>query len=200
MNSNTLIGAAIGAAAVGIGLFAGWLLFGGDAPEPQRAAAPEPAPLTGAAAAEAAYGRGDMEGAFNRLLPLAEAGDALAMQRIGYMYSEGLSIQRDIDSAIDWLDRAVDAGNDDAQILLLRLLNERAASQGGEGAQAVADLERAAALGDPQAQAVIGSYYLAGVQGLPRDLERAIDLLTAAAEAGDPRADAKGGAKRSGKV
>ncbi len=193
MNSNTLIGAAIGAGAVGLGLLGGWLLFGGETSTPAPAASQggvssATAPLTGIAAAEAAYGQGDLETAFNLLVPLAEGGDALAMQRIGYMYSEGLFVQRDIGSAIEWLERAVDAGNDNARTLLVQLLNQRAESEGGAGAQAVADLERAAALGDPQAQAVIGSYYLVGAEGLPRDPARAIELLTVAGEAGDVRA------------
>ena len=191
MNSNTLMGAAIGAGAVGIGLFAGWLFFGNDARPAQpgiSAAGVQAAPLTGLAAAEAAYGRDDLEEAFNLLLPLAEEGDALAMQRVGFMYSEGMFVQRDIGSAIDWLDRAVEAGNDNARTLLVQLLNLRAESEGGSGAQAVADLERAAALGDAGAQAVVGSYYLTGSEGLPRNPERAIELLTAAGEAGDVRA------------
>ena len=185
MNSNTLVGAAIGAGAVGLGLLAGWLLFGqGDTPAPSAAEVQ----ASGMAAAEAAYAQGDLAGAFERLAPLAEGGDPQAMQRLGYMYAEGLHVSRDRDLAIQWLDRAERAGNAASQPLLAQLLRERSEEAGGRGSAAVVDLERAAGLGDPTAQAIMGSYYLVGAEGVARDQRRALELLTSAAEAGDVRA------------
>jgi hypothetical protein len=185
MNSNTLVGAAIGAAAVGLGLLAGWLLFGGDSGRAPVQPASE-VRASEMAEAEAAYARGDLAG--DLLVPLAEGGDAQAMQRVGYMYAEGLHVEADRDLAIVWLDRAERAGNATAQTLLAELLRARSQEAGGSGPEAVADLERAAGLGDASAQAVLGSFYLVGAEGVTRDQRRAIELLTSAAEAGDVRA------------
>lgn len=173
----------IAAAAVILGLGLGWLLFGRQAAPPAPA---EPAPTM--EQAEEAYGRGELGRAFELLQPLAEGGDALAMQRLGYMYAEGLHVEEDRETAISWLSRAVDAGNAAAGELLGQLLRTRALELGEDDPAAQRDLARAARLGDVEASALVGSYHLAGAMGFNQDYERATALLTRAAEGGDPRA------------
>jgi TPR repeat protein len=52
--------------------------------------------------------------AFTCLLPCAEAGDAEAQVHIGFLYSMGLGVNRDLLKAIDWLRRAIAQGRGDA--------------------------------------------------------------------------------------
>ena len=57
--------------------------------------------------AEEAYAREDYAQTFEILLPLAKAGEPLAEYRIGMMLNSGTGVERDVDEAITWLQRAV---------------------------------------------------------------------------------------------
>jgi len=68
--------------------------------------------------AYAAYEAGDYETAFKELLPLAEAGDAKAQYRLGWMYTEGLGVQQDYAEAFMWYRKAAEQGDAEAQYVL----------------------------------------------------------------------------------
>lgn len=199
MNSNSLIGAAVGAAAVGLGLLLGWLIFG-NAQDPSSgppAARGSVEPSIGdsgrsgdpaMSSAEQAYAEGDLSAAYESLAPLAEEGDATAMWRIGIMYADGLHVDADADVAIDWLSRAHDAGEAAAGPRLGELLRERALAENDQTPAAVADLARAAELGNLEAQTVMGSFLMAGANGVTQNYSQAFEYLSSAASQGDARA------------
>ncbi len=58
----------------------------------------------------AAYDAGDYAKARTLLLPLAEAGDPKAMNRIGNMYDFGEGVSRNLTVACDWYERAAQKG------------------------------------------------------------------------------------------
>ncbi|SBW12817.1 exported hypothetical protein [uncultured Alphaproteobacteria bacterium] len=62
-----------------------------------------------------AYDAGDYATAKTILLPLAEAGDARAMNRIGYMYDFGKGFPEDPTAACDWYEKAAELGYAQAQ-------------------------------------------------------------------------------------
>lgn len=59
---------------------------------------------------ESAWERGDFDAAFEAWLPLAEAGDAVAQNSIGYMYRRGFGIAQDEAVAARWYRRAAEQG------------------------------------------------------------------------------------------
>jgi TPR repeat protein len=66
----------------------------------------------------AAYERSNYKTAMRELLPLAQAGDALAQTYVGVMYQHGLGVRGDITKAVGWYTRAADAGDPMAQRIL----------------------------------------------------------------------------------
>jgi TPR repeat protein len=63
----------------------------------------------------AAYDAGDYAKARTILLPLAEAGDPKAMNRIGYMHDLGKGFPKNPTTACDWYEKAANAGYARAQ-------------------------------------------------------------------------------------
>jgi TPR repeat protein len=63
----------------------------------------------------AAYDAGDYAKAKTILLPLAEAGDPKAMNRIGYMYRKGKGFPKNPTLGCDWYEKAAKAGFHQAQ-------------------------------------------------------------------------------------
>lgn len=61
-----------------------------------------------------AYRQNDMEGAFRQFLPLAENGDADAMNMAANMFERGQGTYRDLGRAVFWWKKAVELGNVDA--------------------------------------------------------------------------------------
>jgi len=71
-----------------------------------------PAPaFAGIAEAKAAYDAKDYETAFKEYLPLAEAGNAKAQNKIGLMYRYGLGRKVDYIKAIYWFSKVANNGN-----------------------------------------------------------------------------------------
>lgn len=58
---------------------------------------------------------GKYEECFHGHLPLAEQGYALAECQVGYFYWEGLGVQRDMEKAFYWTERAAFHGDRDGQ-------------------------------------------------------------------------------------
>jgi len=69
-----------------------------------------PPVLAGMKEAEAAYEAKDYKTAFKEYLPLAEAGNAEAQNKIGLMYRYALGRERDYAKAVMWLKKAVNNG------------------------------------------------------------------------------------------
>ena len=65
-----------------------------------------------------AYARGEYPRAANRLLPLAERGDARAQTYVGIMYLRGEGVPHNFDEAARWLREAARAGVSEAQYFL----------------------------------------------------------------------------------
>ena len=63
---------------------------------------------------ELAWARQDFDTAFRAWLPLAEAGDPVAQNSIGYMYRRGFGIAFDEAAAAHWYRRAAEQGLVDA--------------------------------------------------------------------------------------
>ncbi len=57
-----------------------------------------------------AYAIGDYDTAFKEWLPLAEAGDPMAQNNIGYMYRKGFGVRLDEAAAAEWYRRAAEQG------------------------------------------------------------------------------------------
>lgn len=65
-------------------------------------------------AGEKAFNERDFETAWKELHPLAESGDARAMEAVGCMYLDGNGVKLDYLKAIEWFKKAVEKGNTDA--------------------------------------------------------------------------------------
>jgi len=128
------------------------------------------------------FRRGDYVSAYNIWLPLAYQGNAAAQYYIGYMYLNGLYVNRDPVVARDWFERAAYLGNPVAQNDLATLyLN-------GQGVARNLDLalewyRRAAEQGNPNAQYNLGTLYAAR-----QEIEAARRWYRAAAMRGHARA------------
>ena len=68
--------------------------------------------------AQAAYNKGDYEGAFKQFLLLAEEGNALAQSSTGVMYDMGHGTAKDYDKAIEWYRKSAEQGNQFGQFNL----------------------------------------------------------------------------------
>lgn len=64
---------------------------------------------------EQAFREGDYQRAFQLWLPMAEAGNSEAQNRIGMLYYLGLGVEQDFTRASEWYMRAAKAGHPGAQ-------------------------------------------------------------------------------------
>src|SRR5437899_3427505 len=63
----------------------------------------------------AAYQSNDYGTAFAKFKKAAEAGNADAQTRLGFMYAVGKGVAQDYPQAVRWYTKAAEAGNQDAQ-------------------------------------------------------------------------------------
>jgi TPR repeat protein len=84
-----------------------------------------------------AYERGDYATALKEWKPLAQDGNALAQFNLALLYQFGLGVERDMDIAIEWFERAAQQGQPDAQVAIGDLFMD--------GLWGAPDLEEAAA-------------------------------------------------------
>src|SRR5258707_12678552 len=59
----------------------------------------------------AAYTKGDFDNAVRLLRPLAEAGNAVAQEKLGRLYQRGKGVPRDFELAIAWYRKAAEQGD-----------------------------------------------------------------------------------------
>lgn len=118
----------------------------------------------------------------------ADAGDPVAMYRLGMMYLEGKGVTQDKREAVALLRRAATSGVPDA---MLQLARELATVQGVEddSRSAVDWFKRAAAAGNNSAMFEVSELYRAGFrQVVERDARERLDWIERASMAGHARA------------
>jgi len=81
----------------------------------------------------------------------ADAGDAIAMNSLGYLYEKGLGVAQDYAQAHQWLQKAAEAGNYHA-MEHLGYLCEKGLGVAQDYAQARQWYQKAADAGNPQAK------------------------------------------------
>ena len=118
-----------------------------------------------------------------KLLPLAEQGDANAQFRLGLMYRDGQSVLQDYKTALTWFKLAAAQEHADAQ-LILGLIYRDGEIVPQDYKSALKWFKRAAAQGHAFAQWMISSMYI-NEEGLPRDFIYAHMWLNIAASSGD---------------
>ena len=92
--------------------------------KPKFELADETTYLEAMVAASLAIKRGDVEGAYNTYLPLAERGHSEAQYNVGYMVSNGRGVEKDLSAAAIWYRRAADQNHEIAQLRLGLMLRD----------------------------------------------------------------------------
>ena len=129
---------------------------------------------------QAAFERGDYEGAFKAWLALAEAGDAEAQLNIGYLYRSGAGTAQDPVTAFGWFEQAAAQGITDAQVAVGSAYLHGVGVAKDE-TQAELWLRKAAELGNADGQVNLGVMYVQG-RGVAQDPVVAAELFTRAAQ------------------
>ena len=126
----------------------------------------------------------DYTTAVSILKPLAKKGDADAQNALGYLYAQGLGVERDYEEARRWYQKAVSQGHAKAQGNLGGLY---AAGKGVEqdNAKAASLFLLSAKQGNANAQVRLGFLYSKGL-GVQRDYSAAARWHRKAAEQGHP--------------
>ena len=156
-------------------------LAGGVAVTPPATSALAPAPVSATApasaganyeAGSAAYDAGDYDKARHIWLPLAENGDVRAQRGMGKMYEKGRGVERDFATALKWYRPAAEKGDAESQYRLSVGYGYGMGVQKDE-AKAMEWLRKAAENGQKRAQRSLAKAYEDGMNGLPRDPEKA---------------------------
>lgn len=123
----------------------------------------------------------------HRLLsPLADGGDAVAQEILGFMYSRGEGVPHDDAVALHWFKLAADAGRAEAQFELGQIYRDGIGVT-ADGKTALFWLRRAAEQGKPDACNAVAELYL-GQHGIPADPAAASEWFLRAAEHGSAQA------------
>ena len=116
----------------------------------------------------------------------AEGGDASAQYNLALMYDRGEGVPQDHKEAVRWLNKAADRNLVPAILdlgeVFLRPPNSTIAA---DVAKAVEYYEKAANLGNPLAQSILGTIFAKGLQG-KMDYEQSVKWFRMAADQGDP--------------
>ena len=111
---------------------------------------------------------------------LWEEGYTIAAHQLGKAYQNGLGISIDRKAAAEWFQKSAEAGNPCSAYALGKLLLERE-----QFPQALHWLRQAAEQNDPYAQYRLGKLLLTGAEGVPKDVDAAIQLLKDSATQGN---------------
>jgi len=157
------------------------VLAGGIALTPPATSAqtPAPAPVPAPASAgphyeagSAAYDAGDYDKARRIWQPLAEKGDVRAQRGMGKLYEKGRGVERDFATALKWYRPAAEKGDAESQYRLSVGYGYGLGVKKNE-AKAMEWLRKAAENGQKRAQRSLAKGYEDGMNGLPRDPEKA---------------------------
>ncbi len=134
-----------------------------------------PVVIAGLADGYEAYISGEYDIAYTELLPAAQAGDHNAAYYLGLLYWGGNGVERNVDTAVVWLNDAAAGGHTGAQ-LMIALAYE--SGQGVEqnyhlGAEWMSEAARG---GNSDAQYLLGIYYRDG-RGVVQDYREAYAWL-----------------------
>lgn len=143
-------------------------------------------PASGLADALIRYAKLEYVQAHRMLAPLADAGDAVAQEILGVMYSRGEGIARDDAVALHWFTLAAEAGRPEAQFEL-GLIYRDGAGVAADGNTAMVWFRRAAEQGKTDAYNAVAELYL-GQHGIPADPAAASEWFLRAAEHGSAQA------------
>ncbi len=120
-------------------------------------------PVVSAGLAEGyqAYARGEYEIAYPELLAAAQAGDYNAGYYLGLLYWDGHGVERDVDTAVVWLNDAAARGHTGAQLMIALAYEsgQRVEQNYHLGAEWMSEAARG---GNPDAQYLLGTYYRDG--------------------------------------
>ena len=111
---------------------------------------------------------------------LWEEGYTIAAHQLGKAYRDGLGISIDRKAAAEWFQKSAEAGNTCSAYALGKLLLEQE-----QFPQALHWLRQAAEQNDPYAQYRLGKLLLTGAEGVPKDIDAAIQLLKGSAAQGN---------------
>ena len=111
---------------------------------------------------------------------LWEEGYTIAAHQLGKAYQDGLGISIDRKAAAEWFQKSAEAGNPCSAYALGKLLLEQE-----QFPQALHWLRQAAEQNDPYAQYRLGKLLLTGAEGVPKDIDAAIQLLKGSATQGN---------------
>jgi TPR repeat protein len=132
------------------------------------------------------YTKLDYVKALEMLLPLAQGGDAVAQEILGFMYARGEGIPADEAAAYHWFALAADAGRTEAQFQLGRIYRDGAGVP-RDSKTALYWFGRAAQHGSPDAMNAAGEIYL-GRYDIHVDYAAALEWFFHAAEHGSAQA------------
>lgn len=147
-------------------------------------AGPEPSEdLSGALVS---YAKLEYQAAFRMLVPLADQGNAVAEEILGFMYSRGEGIARDDVRALAWFKLAAEAGRPEAQFELSKMYRNGIGTQ-PDGDAALYWLRRAADRGKVEALEALAEQYWRQ-DAYPADAKAALELSLEAAMQGSATA------------
>ncbi|MDR3002365.1 MAG: sel1 repeat family protein [Fibromonadaceae bacterium] len=121
-------------------------------------------------------------GDFQKMLSMAEAGNANAQALLGRMYSNGIGVESDMTKAIYWLEKAANQDNTKAMLMLGNL-----GRSGGKPTEALTWYSKCADMGEPFCQYFLGDLYFHG-SGVKKDLDESIKWWRKAEENGQAQA------------
>ena len=164
----------------------------------------KPNPLPTPAEVDDAFARQDFTSALNLTRRRADEGDVAAMYRLGEIFEHGLGVLQDFAQALEWYEKAAEAGLEEAWAKLGDFnfagrgpRSDKNASGGPAGGRRLIDMlsvqpdhdkaaywnRRAADAGHPGGQALLALQHVFGL-GVPPDRREAERLFLAAADRG----------------
>lgn len=132
------------------------------------------------------YAKLDYTTAHRMLSPLADDGNAVAQEILGFMSARGEGVPRDDIAALRWFTLAAEAGRAEAQFELGRIYRDGVGVT-ADGKTALQWLRSAADQGKADAYEAVAELYL-GRNGIPADSAAAAEWLLRAAERGSAQA------------
>ena len=130
--------------------------------------------------------RGDYKTALEKLMPLAEKGNAKAQRNIGFMYHQGHGVKKNYNEALKWYKKSAEQGNTKAQVSL-GTMNQQGQGVSKNNKEAIKWFKLAAENGESMAQIKLGMMYYDGL-GVAKNYKEAAKWFLRAAEQGDPAA------------
>ena len=132
-----------------------------------------------------AEGSSTKDNNLTQVIKQAEAGDASAQARLGWVYSNGIGVTLDADKAVEWYEKAAAQGYPKAQFELGEMYGsgEVVSTIAKDPIKAIKWYEKAAAQGYPKAQFALGEIHLTG-EGVAKDPAKAVMWYQKAAAQG----------------